>query len=211
MLPDLLTFGAAAPGFYIAMPWLFMISLASYLLGSVPFGVILSKLFKLGNLSEIGSGNIGATNVLRTGNKSAAFLTLLLDGSKGFLAVYIIFSAYGLTAAQFSSIFVFVGHLLPVFNKFRGGKGVATFFGIIAAINFWVFLYSGLIWLIVAFLFKRSSLSSLISSFSTLILAFPFNLENNLWVLTLLVFGIFFSHWTNIIRLIRGSEPKIGR
>ena len=210
MLPDLLRIGAAAPGFYQALPWILAISVASYLLGSIPFGIIFSKLFKLGNLSEIGSGNIGATNVLRTGNKSAAILTLFLDGFKGFLAVYIFYSFLGLTAAQFSSIFVFLGHLLPVFNKFKGGKGVATFLGIIMALNFWLLFYSGIIWLIVAFLFKRSSLSSLISSSFTLILAFPLGLENNLWVLILLVTGIFVSHRANIVRLFNGLEPKIG-
>tara|TARA_B100000287_G_scaffold207923_1_gene196220 strand:+ start:858 stop:1493 length:636 start_codon:yes stop_codon:yes gene_type:complete len=210
MLPDLLRIGAAAPGFYQALPWILAISVASYLLGSIPFGIIFSKLFKLGNLSEIGSGNIGATNVLRTGNKFAAILTLFLDGFKGFLAVYIFYSFLGLTAAQFSSIFVFLGHLLPVFNKFKGGKGVATFLGIIMALNFWLLFYSGIIWLIVAFLFKRSSLSSLISSSFTLILAFPLGLENNLWVLILLVTGIFVSHRTNIVRLFNGLEPKIG-
>ena len=210
MLPDLLRIGAAAPGFYQALPWILSISVASYLLGSIPFGIIFSKLFKLGNLSEIGSGNIGATNVLRTGNKFAAFLTLFLDGFKGFLAVYIFYSFLGLTAAQFSSIFVFLGHLLPIFNKFKGGKGVATFLGIIMALNFWLFFYAGLIWLILAFLFKRSSLSSLFSSSSTLILAFPLGLENNFWVLILLVIGIFFSHRTNIVRLFNGLEPKIG-
>ena len=210
MLPDLLRIGAAAPGFYQALPWILAISVASYLLGSIPFGIIFSKLFKLGNLSEIGSGNIGATNVLRTGNKFAAILTLFLDGFKGFLAVYIFYSFLGLTAAQFSSIFVFLGHLLPVFNKFKGGKGVATFLGIIMALNFWLLFYSGIIWLIVAFLFKRSSLSSLISSSFTLILAFPLGLENNLWVLILLVTGIFVSHRANIVRLFNGLEPKIG-
>ena len=210
MLPDLLRIGAAAPGFYHALPWILVISVASYLLGSIPFGIIFSKLFKLGNLSEIGSGNIGATNVLRTGNKFAAILTLFLDGFKGFLAVYIFYSFLGLTAAQFSSIFVFLGHLLPVFNKFKGGKGVATFLGIIMALNFWLLFYSGIIWLIVAFLFKRSSLSSLISSSFTLILAFPLGLENNLWVLILLVTGIFVSHRANIVRLFNGLEPKIG-
>ena len=210
MLPDLLRIGAAAPGFYQALPWILAISVASYLLGSIPFGIIFTKLFKLGNLSEIGSGNIGATNVLRTGNKFAAILTLFLDGFKGFLAVYIFYSFLGLTAAQFSSIFVFLGHLLPVFNKFKGGKGVATFLGIIMALNFWLLFYSGIIWLIVAFLFKRSSLSSLIASSFTLILAFPLGLENNLWVLILLVTGIFVSHRTNIVRLFNGLEPKIG-
>ena len=210
MLPDLLRIGAAAPGFYQALPWILSISVASYLLGSIPFGIIFSKLFKLGNLSEIGSGNIGATNVLRTGNKFAAFLTLFLDGFKGFLAVYIFYSFLGLTAAQFSSIFVFLGHLLPIFNKFKGGKGVATFLGIIMALNFWLFFYAGLIWLILAFLFKRSSLSSLFSSSFTLILTFPLGLENNFWVLILLVIGIFVSHRANIVRLFNGLEPKIG-
>ena len=188
----------------------FIIGIISYLMGSIPFGFILTKIFLKKDIREIGSGNIGATNVLRTGNKFAAILTLFLDGFKGFLAVYIFYSFLGLTAAQFSSIFVFLGHLLPVFNKFKGGKGVATFLGIIMALNFWLLFYSGIIWLIVAFLFKRSSLSSLIASSFTLILAFPLGLENNLWVLILLVTGIFVSHRTNIVRLFNGLEPKIG-
>ena len=173
-------------------------------------GLLITKIFSGQDIRKFGSGNIGATNVLRTGNKFAAFLTLFLDGFKGFLAVYIFYSFLGLTAAQFSSIFVFLGHLLPIFNKFKGGKGVATFLGIIMALNFWLFFYAGLIWLILAFLFKRSSLSSLFSTSFTLILAFPLSLENNFWVLILLVIGIFVSHRANIVRLFNGLEPKIG-
>ena len=210
MLPDLIRIGAAAPGFHQALPWILFISFASYLLGSITFGLIFSKIFKLGNLSEIGSGNIGATNVLRTGNKTAAMLTLIFDALKGFIAVYLIYDHLGLTAAQFSGIFVFFGHLFPIFNRFRGGKGVATFLGIIGALNFWLFSVSCIIWLISALIFRRSSLSSLISAISSLFLVFPLGIENNLWVLVTLVLGIFFSHKKNIIRLMKGSEPKIG-
>ena len=210
MLPDLIRIGAAAPGFYQALPWIVFISFASYLIGSVTFGLIFSKLFKLGNLSEIGSGNIGATNVLRTGNRSAALLTLIFDTFKGFIAVYLVYESFGLTAAQFSGIFVFFGHLFPIFNKFKGGKGVATFLGITGALNFWLFSFCCLIWVISALISKRSSLSSLVSVTSSLFLVFPLRIENNIWILIVLVLGIFFSHRKNIVRLIKGSEPKIG-
>ena len=141
MLPDLVRIGAAAPGFYQALPWILFISFASYILGSITFGLIFSKIFKLGNLSKIGSGNIGATNVLRTGHKTAALLTLVFDALKGFVAVYLVYENFGLTAAQFSGISVFFGHLFPIFNKFKGGKGVATFLGIVAALNLLAFLF----------------------------------------------------------------------
>ena len=211
MLPDLIRIGAAAPGFYQALPWILLICFISYLIGSITFGLIFSKIFKLGNLSEIGSGNLGATNVLRTGNKTAALLTLVFDTLKGFIAVYLFYETFGLTAAQFSGIAVFFGHLLPIFNRFKGGKGVATFLGIIGALNFWLFSLCCLIWLISALIFRRSSLSSLISATSSLLLAFPLGIENNSWVLITLVLGIYFSHKQNIIRLIKGSEPKIGK
>ncbi len=210
MLPDLIRIGAAAPGFYQALPWILFISFASYLIGSITFGLIFSKIFKLGNLLEIGSGNIGATNVLRTGNKTAALLTLVLDTLKGFITVYIVYEAFGLTAAQFSGIFVFFGHLFPIFNKFKGGKGVATFLGVVGALSFWLFSVCCIIWLVSTLIFRRSSLSSLISVVSSLFLVFPLGLENNIWVIITLVLGVFFSHKDNIIRLIKGSEPKIG-
>ncbi len=211
MLPDLIRIGAAAPGFYQALPWLAIISMVSYFLGSIPFGIIFSKLFNLGNLTEIGSGNIGATNVLRTGNKLAALLTLVLDGLKGFVSVYLVYEFFGLTAAQFSGVFVFIGHLLPIFNRFKGGKGVATFFGIIAALNLWLFLCCACTWLVIAFLFKRSSLSSLVASFTSLCFTYPLGIQHNIWLLIPLVIGIFVSHRTNIVRLVKGSEPKIGK
>ena len=190
---------------------LFIIGIISYLMGSIPFGLILTKVFLKKDIREIGSGNIGATNVLRTGNKLAALLTLMLDGLKGFVSVYIVYELFGLTAAQFSGIFVFIGHLLPIFNRFKGGKGVATFFGIIGALNLWLFLCCAFIWLVIAFLFKRSSLSSLIASLTSLCFTYPLGIQHNIWLLIPLVIGIFVSHRTNIIRLVIGSEPKIGK
>lgn len=185
-----------------------LIIIYSYLLGSIPFGLILSKLFNLGDIRKIGSGNIGATNVLRTGNKKVAALTLFLDIAKGSLAVWIT-EKFKFEYAYISFILVYVGHIFPIWLKFKGGKGVATFLGGVLIINYQVFLFFIIVWAIVAKLFRISSLSALIAFFLTFILS-VFIFDRN-FIYLMFFFFIFsvFTHRENIKRLISGEESKI--
>ena len=137
-----------------------------YLLGSVPFGIVITRAMGLGDLRQIGSGNIGATNVLRTGNKPAALATLVLDSGKGAVAVILARLLFGPEAAAVAGLGAFLGHLYPVWLGFKGGKGVATYLGIILAIGFWAGLATCLTWLVVALILRISSLSALVSSVS---------------------------------------------
>lgn len=182
-----------------------------YLLGSIPFGMVLARIMGLGNLREIGSGNIGATNVLRTGNKTAAVLTLLLDGGKGAVAVLLARGMAGEDAAQLAALTAFLGHCYPVWLGFRGGKGVATFLGIFLALAWPVGLASCATWLVTAYVTRVSSKAAIMAAaLSTgwmvvlgygtgMVLAF---------VLSLLVF---WRHRENIARIKAGTEPKIGQ
>jgi glycerol-3-phosphate acyltransferase PlsY len=141
---------------------LLLVALSGYLVGSIPFGIVIARLFGLGDLRQIGSGNIGATNVLRTGNKLAAALTLLLDAGKGGLAVLVARLVIGQDdAAQLAGLASFVGHLFPVWLRFKGGKGVATFLGVLLALHWPVGLTACAIWLIAAVLSRMSSLGAL--------------------------------------------------
>lgn len=182
-----------------------------YGLGSVPFGMILARLMGLGNLREIGSGNIGATNVLRTGNKLAAALTLLLDAAKGAAAVLLARAFAGEDAVQLAALAAFLGHCYPVWLGFRGGKGVATFIGIWLALAWPVGLANCATWLAGALLSRRSSVGALAAAaFSTVWAVFLGHGTALLlgMVLTLLVF---WRHRANIARLRAGTEPRIGR
>jgi glycerol-3-phosphate acyltransferase PlsY len=182
-----------------------------YLLGSIPFGMVLARVMGLGNLREIGSGNIGATNVLRTGNKTAAALTLLLDGGKGAVAVLLARAMAGEDAAQLAALAAFLGHCYPIWLGFRGGKGVATFLGIFLALAWPVGLACCATWLVTALVTRVSSKAAIMAAaLSTgwmvvlgygtgMILAF---------VLSLLVF---WRHRDNIARIKAGTEPKIGQ
>jgi acyl phosphate:glycerol-3-phosphate acyltransferase len=183
----------------------------AYLLGSIPFGILITKAMGLGDLRSIGSGNIGATNVLRTGNKRAALATLLLDGGKGALAVGLARAALGEEAAMIAGIFAFLGHLFPVWLKFRGGKGVATFLGVLLALSFPVGLATCLIWLAAAVAFRYSSLAALIAAGATPLWLLVFTRPD--LILPVLILGalIFARHKANIMRLLRGEEPRIGR
>src|SRR6056297_2082496 len=182
-----------------------------YGLGSIPFGMVLAKLMNLGNLREIGSGNIGATNVLRTGNKAAALGTLILDGGKGAVAVLLARLLAGEDAAQLAGLMAFLGHCYPVWLGFKGGKVVATFLGLMLALAWPVGVACCLTWLAAAAL-KR------ISSFAAIAAAASSTLWMNLLghgqavvlgaVLTLL---IFWRHRENIARMTAGTEPKIGK
>ena len=184
--------------------------LVGYGLGSVPFGLILARLMGLGNLRSIGSGNIGATNVLRTGNKIAAALTLLLDGGKGAIAVLIARSLSGEFAAQFTALAAMLGHCYPVWIKFRGGKGVATFLGVMLALSPLIGVACCATWLLTAFLKRISSLSALLATAASVLWSIIFAQHSLIGLCILLCILIFWRHRANITRLLDGTEPKIG-
>ena len=185
-----------------------LVILYSYLLGSIPFGLIYAKIAGLGDVRNIGSGNIGATNVLRTGNKQVAAYTLLSDIAKGSIAVLItnkFFSEYSLL----SFLIVYLGHIFPVWLKFKGGKGVATFIGGILITNYILGLVFLITWGVTAKVFKISSLSAIIAFIVTLVVTFifyDFNLTLLMFFFT--VFSIY-THRDNIKRIISGDESKI--
>ena len=186
---------------------LFIISLVSYLIGSIPFGFLLIKIFLSKDIRNIGSGNIGATNALRTGNKKIGFSTLILDILKA--AITIIFVKFNYSEFIFiSSLCVFLGHVFPIWLKFKGGKGVATYVGILFSINLTYGLISITIWLIVFFIFKYSSLSSIIASLSIPLYLFIFLNSLNLFFFLIMLILIFFTHRENIKRLINKEESK---
>ena len=180
-----------------------------YLLGSIPFGLILAKLFGLGDLRAIGSGNIGATNVLRTGKKGLAALTLLLDAAKGTVAV-LLAAHWGETAAMLAALGAFLGHLFPVWLGFRGGKGVATYIGVLLGLYWPAAAAFCAIWLIVAFATRFSSLAALVASAASvamLALTGQWRLAGLCLLLSLL---LYIRHAANIRRLARGEEARIG-
>lgn len=184
---------------------------SSYLFGSIPFGLILSKVFNLGDLRAIGSGNIGATNVLRTGNKKVAALTLVLDMVKGFLPAFL-FIGYDPFAGVLAAIFAVLGHCHPIWLKFKGGKGVATFLGVLLGLNLFAGLAVAATWLFVAVISRYSSLSALIASLlaPAYIVLFGKSMGFAFFVVLLTIL-IFWRHRTNIERLLKGDEPKIGQ
>ena len=190
------------------MQEIFFISIYSYLLGSIPFGLILSKIFLKKDIRQSGSGNIGATNVLRSGGKVLGFLTLIMDGLKSYLAVMItirFFSDYFFLSA----ILVFLGHLFPIWLKFKGGKGVATYLGILFGLNFFYAVVFILSWLTIIFITKFVSLGSLVSSLIVLLINVYFEGLNDSIILFLFLVLIIYSHRTNIGRLKSGTESKI--
>lgn len=182
-----------------------------YLLGSVPFGMVLSNLMGLGNLREIGSGNIGATNVLRTGNKAAAAGTLILDGGKGAVAVLLARAITGEDAAQLAGLMAFVGHCFPVWLGFKGGKGVATFLGLMLALVWPVGIACCLTWLAAALITRISSFSAILSAASSTIWMLVLGNGQAFVLGMILTLLIFYRHAANIKRLRAGTEPKIGQ
>ena len=182
----------------------------AYILGSIPFGILISKVFGLGNLRNLGSGNIGATNVLRTGNRFAALLTLILDGSKGLLGV-ILARFISEDAAITASVCVILGHIYPIWLKFVGGKGVATFIGALLALNLMVGILVCLVWLSVALFYRYSSLAAIISSISAPIWISLFYGNDALVVTLIMTILVLYRHKDNIRRLADGSESKIGK
>ena len=181
-----------------------------YLLGSVPFGVLITRAAGLGDVRAIGSGNIGATNVLRTGSKGAALATLLLDGGKGALAVLLARALAGEDAGQVAGLASFVGHCFPVWLGFRGGKGVATFLGLLLALAWPVGVAACLLWLGTAALFRFSSLAALVAAGSSPLVALLLGRGEVAALALLLALLLAWRHRANIDRLRRGTEPRIG-
>ncbi len=183
-----------------------------YLLGSVPFGVVITRALGLGDLRAIGSGNIGATNVLRTGNKGAALATLVLDSAKGAIAVLLARAATGAEdAVQLAGLMAFLGHCFPVWLGFRGGKGVATFLGILLAAHWPLGLLACVTWAGTAALSRISSLSALVAAALSPLAALLLGRADLAALAVLLAAVILLRHRANIARLLQGTEPRIGR
>ena len=197
------------PALELGLMNIFLVILFAYLIGSIPFGIIISKIMGLGNLRDIGSGNIGATNVLRTGNKLAAILTLIFDLLKGAIAVIITYYIFNDTTAQIAALSSFLGHCFPIWLKFKGGKGVATFIGISLALYWPAGILICLTWVLTAFLSRVSSLSALISSLSSILWVWILGVPSAVFVMTVLTILIWFRHIENIKRIIKNTEPKI--
>ncbi|PVA09680.1 acyl-phosphate glycerol 3-phosphate acyltransferase [Pelagivirga sediminicola] len=186
-------------------------TIAGYLLGSIPSGMILARALGLGDLRSIGSGNIGATNVLRTGSKGAAAGTLLLDAAKGAVAVLLARWLAGGDAAQMAGLAAFVGHCFPVWLGFRGGKGVATFLGVMLALAWPVGLLCSAAWLVAALVTRISSLSALVAAVTAPLWMLLLGYWSLLALGILLAALILWRHRANIARLRAGTEPKIGQ
>lgn len=188
-----------------------IVAVVGYLIGAIPFGMVMARVFGLGDLRTVGSGNIGATNVLRTGNKMAAFLTLVLDAAKGGLVVLAVRALVAEDAAQLAGLGAFLGHLYPIYLGFKGGKGVATFLGTVTAVAWPVGLACCLTWLVVAALGRMSSLASLTAAAFSVMWALVL-LQSQVTVLSaVMAVLVFICHRDNIKRLRAGTEPKIGQ
>ncbi|HEU4550219.1 MAG TPA: glycerol-3-phosphate 1-O-acyltransferase PlsY [Rhizomicrobium sp.] len=191
-------------------PTLLQALLLGYLLGSVPFGLFFTRLSGAGDIRAVGSGNIGATNVLRTGKKWAAAATLLCDGAKGAVAVLAARAFLPPQADIFAALGAVFGHLFPVWLNFKGGKGVATFLGVTLALYWPVGLLAAAIWLGAAFIWRISSLSALIAIALSPLLFLLFHREDYAATALLLSVLIYYMHRENIRRLMKGEEPRIG-
>ena len=183
-----------------------IIGIISYLMGSIPFGLLLTKIFLKKDIRDIGSGNIGATNVLRAGNKTVGYITLSLDILKAVIPVIFV-KIYYTDYLYLASLCAFIGHVFPVWLKFKGGKGVATYIGILTSINIIFGLVFGTIWIIVYFISKYSSLASILSSLSIPTYILLMN-QNNLIFYFIMFVLIFYTHRENIKRLINKEENK---
>ncbi len=182
----------------------------AYAFGAVPFGLILTRAMGLGNLRTIGSGNIGATNVLRTGNKAAAALTLLLDAGKGVLAVLLARHYAGEDAAQIAALMAMIGHCYPVWLRFAGGKGVATFLGLIGALAWPLGVACCIAWLLGALVTRISSIGALVAAAASTFAMMALGHGDMLVLGAVLTLLIFWRHRANIARLRAGTEPRIG-
>jgi glycerol-3-phosphate acyltransferase PlsY len=186
-------------------------AIAGYLLGAIPFGIVTARVLGLGDLRQIGSGNIGATNVLRTGSKLGAALTLIGDAGKAGAAVLLARALAAEDAAQIAGFAAFLGHCYPIWLKFKGGKGVATFFGLLFALAWPIGVAAGATWLATAAIFRFSSLAALLTALMTPLWIIFMGFDS-LFLLSLCLTGvIYWRHRENIIRLIRGQESRIGQ
>ena len=199
------------PDFTSAPLMILLVAALAYLLGSVPFGLVITRALGLGDLRKIGSGNIGATNVLRTGNKPAALATLLLDAGKGGIAVLLARALVGPDAGQVAALFSFLGHLFPVWLGFKGGKGVATFLGTLLALAWPAGLAACATWAVSAAIFRISSLSALIAAaLAPVWLAVTGYPQMSVLAIALAAM-VFQRHHANIARIRAGTEPRIGK
>ena len=186
---------------------LFLIILVSYLFGSIPFGLLLTKIFLKKDIREIGSGNIGATNVLRSGNKILGYSTLVLDVLKAVLPIlYVKF--FMNDYLYISALSIFIGHVFPIWLKFKGGKGVASYLGILCCLDIFTALIFGVVWISIFILFKFSSLSSLLASLTIPIFQFFYNSNSDYYFYFMMFILIFFTHRENIKRLRNNTESK---
>ena len=186
---------------------LFLVILVSYLFGSIPFGLLLTKIFLKKDIREIGSGNIGATNVLRSGNKILGYSTLVLDILKAVLPIlYVKF--FMNDYLYISALSIFIGHVFPIWLKFKGGKGVASYLGILCCLDIFTALIFGVVWISIFVLFKFSSLSSLLASLTIPIFHFFYNSNSDYYFYFMMFILIFFTHRENIKRLRNNTESK---
>ena len=181
----------------------------AYLLGSIPFGLLITNVFGKEDIRKIGSGNIGATNVLRTGRRGLAALTLIFDSGKAIIVVWLSKEYLGPDITFFTSIFVVIGHIFPIWLKFHGGKGVACFFGVLFCLSLFSGLISIIIWLIVALIFRFSSLAALVSVFASPILGYFIGSPKIGSIMLILALLVWIRHIKNIQYLILGKENKI--
>lgn len=202
-MPDPISWALAWPYYLAALGF-------GYGLGSIPFGLVITRLAGLGDIRKIGSGNIGTTNVLRTGRKSLAAATLLGDALKGTAAVWIAGSFYGPDIALIAGLGAFLGHLFPLWLKFKGGKGVATYLGVLLGLFWPVALAFAAIWIAMAAVFRFSSLSALAASLATPILLYRLDQVQTAELFIVLSLLLWLKHHENIGRLLKGKESKIG-
>jgi len=192
--------------------WLLgIVGLVAYMIGSIPFGVVVARVMGLGDLRAIGSGNIGATNVMRTGNKAAGVLTFVLDAGKGAIAALVAWALLGEDAAQAAALAAFLGHLYPVYLGFKGGKGVATFIGTALALAWPIALGVCAIWALVFKLSRISSLAALVASAFSPVLALFFGYPSMAALFLILTAMIFYKHIENIRRLLTGTEARFDK
>jgi len=195
----------------LALPYYAAAVAFGYLVGSIPFGLLLTRLAGTADIRAIGSGNIGATNVLRTGRKGLAAATLACDLLKGTVAVLVTYRFFGQDLAVLAGIGAFLGHVFPVWLKFKGGKGVATYLGVLLALAWPAALAFGAIWILIAALTRYSSLAALVASAATPLILWLNKDLQEAQVFLLLTVLIFITHRANIVRLIKGTEGKIGQ
>jgi acyl phosphate:glycerol-3-phosphate acyltransferase len=199
------------PDFTTPAGLMIAVALLSYLLGSVPFGLVITRMMGLGDLRQIGSGNIGATNVLRTGNRPAAAATLILDAAKGAIAVLIARTVAGEDAAQLAALCSFLGHLFPVWLNFKGGKGVATFLGTLLALDWRVGLACCATWAVAAAVTRISSLGALTAAGLATFWLMAFREGQMIFLVIVLTVLVYIRHWANLERIKKGTEPRIGQ